>query len=174
MDENTRRDFVQNSAGTGLLLLTPQIVRGTQANSALTVGLLGAGRRGTAISTFFAQNEFARVAAICDIYQDQIDAASKKFSGARTFTNYRDLLASDVDAVYIATPPFLHPEHFEAAVAAKKHIFCEKPAGVDVAGCKRVLAAARKADKTKRISFDYQQRYGVDYNKAYDILKKGG
>jgi myo-inositol 2-dehydrogenase / D-chiro-inositol 1-dehydrogenase len=78
-----------------------------------------------------------------------------------------------VDAVYIATPPHLHPEHFEAAVAARKHIFCEKPAGVDVAGCKRVLEAARKADKTKRISFDFQQRYGVDYNAAYNIVKSG-
>jgi len=170
---NSRRDFVKKSAGTGLMILSPQIVRGSQANSALTVGLLGAGRRGTAISNFFAQNEFARMAAICDIYPDQIEQASKKFSGAKTFTNYKDLLASDVDAVYIATPPFLHPEHFEAAVAARKHIFCEKPAGVDVAGCKRVLAAARKADKTKRISFDYQQRYGVDYNKAYDLFKQG-
>ena len=94
------------------------------------------------------------------------------FSGAKTFTSYKELLASDVDAVYIATPPFLHPEHFEAAVAARKHIFCEKPAGVDVAGCKRVIAAARKADKTKRISFDYQQRYGVDYNRAYDIVSR--
>ncbi len=173
-NSNSRRDFVKNSAGTGLLILSPQIVRGSQANSALTVGLLGAGRRGTAISKFFAQNEFARVAAVCDIYQDQLDAATKMFSGAKTFTSYKELLASDVDAVYIATPPFLHPEHFEAAVAARKHIFCEKPAGVDVAGCKRVIAAARKADKTKRISFDYQQRYGVDYNRAYDIVKQGG
>lgn len=170
---NSRRDFVKGSAGSGLMILSPQIVRGSQANSALTVGLLGAGRRGTSISNFFAQNEFSRVAAICDIYQDQIEQATKKFSGAKTFTNYKDLLASDVDAVYIATPPFLHPEHFEAAVAARKHIFCEKPAGVDVAGCKRVLAAARKADKTKRISFDYQQRYGVDYNKAYGLVKQG-
>lgn len=172
-DSNSRRNFVKSSTGAGLLILSPQIVRGSQANSALTVGLLGAGRRGTAISGIFARNEFARVAAICDIYPDQIEQAKQKFTGAKTFTSYKDLLASDVDAVYIATPPFLHPEHFEAAVAARKHIFCEKPAGVDVAGCKRVLAAARKADKNKRISFDYQQRYGVDYNAAYDRVKKG-
>ncbi len=170
---NNRRDFVKKSTGAGILILSPQIVRGSQANSALTVGLLGAGRRGTAISGFFAQNEFARMAAICDIYPDQIKQASEKFTGAKTFTNYKELLASDVDAVYIATPPFLHAEHFEAAVAAKKHIFCEKPAGIDVPSCKRILAAARKADKTKRISFDYQQRYGIDYNLAYDRVKKG-
>lgn len=173
-ENNSRRSFVTNSAaGAGLLILRPETVRGSQANSALTVGLLGAGRRGTAISGIFAKNEFARIAAICDIYQDQIDAASKVFSGAKTFRNHKELLASDVDAVYIATPPYLHPEHFEAAVAAKKHIFCEKPAGVDVAGCKRVIAAARKADKSKRISFDYQQRYGVDYNTAYNRVKNG-
>jgi predicted dehydrogenase len=84
-----------------------------------------------------------------------------------------DVLASDVDAVYIATPPYLHPPHFEAAVKARKHIFMEKPAGVDPAGVKRVVEAAKKADKTKRITVDFQQRYGKDYKKAYEIVKSG-
>ena len=170
-----RRDFVKTSgaAAMGLSVLKPQIVRGAQANSALTVGLIGAGRRGMAISGIFAKNEFARIAAVCDIYEDQIQAATKVFSGAKTFNNINDLLASDVDAVYIATPPHLHPEHFELAVAARKHIFMEKPAGVDAAGCRRVVEAAQKADKAKRISVDYQQRYGKDYRKAYEIVKSG-
>jgi len=175
-DITSRRDFVRTgsaAAGAGLLILKPQTVRGSQANSALTVGLIGAGNRGSYVSGLFAKNEFARIAAVCDIYDDMLQAASQKFSGAKLFKNHKDLLASDVDAVYIATPPFLHPEHFEAAVAAKKHIFCEKPAGVDVPGCKRVLEAGRKADKSKRISFDYQQRYGVDYNAAYQKVKSG-
>jgi myo-inositol 2-dehydrogenase / D-chiro-inositol 1-dehydrogenase len=172
---SSRRNFVKagSAAGAGLLILKPETVRGSQANSALTVGLIGAGNRGTYVSGLFAKNEFARIAAVCDIYDDQLKAASQKFSGAKLFKNHKELLASDVDAVYIATPPFLHPEHFEAAVAARKHVFCEKPAGVDPAGCRRVLEAARKADKTKRISFDYQQRYGVDYNAAYNKLKAG-
>ena len=82
------------------------------------------------MSGIFAKNEFARIAAVADIYDDQLAAAAGKFSGARTFKSHNDLLASDVDAVYIATPPFLHPEHFEAAVMARKHIFMEKPAGI--------------------------------------------
>lgn len=173
MSQNTsRRDFVV-AASAGAAILKPEIVRGSQANSALSVGLIGAGRRGVAISGLFVKNEFAKIAAICDVYDDQLEAASQKFSGAKQFKNVNDLLASDVDAVYIATPPFLHPEHFELSVKAKKHIFMEKPAGVDAAGCRRVIDAAKKADPTKRISVDYQQRYGKEYLQAYDIVKSG-
>jgi predicted dehydrogenase len=174
-NSTSRRDFLKGStaASTAFTIVAPQLVRGAQANSALTVGLIGCGRRGTAISGIFAKNEFARIAAICDIYDDQLQAASKQFSGARQFKDLHELLASDVDAVYIATPPYLHPEHFELAVASRKHIFMEKPAGVDPAGCKRVLAAAKKADPKKRITVDYQQRYGKDYRKAWAIVKSG-
>lgn len=179
MSENTnRRDFFKTSGATaaaslGFTILQPQLIRGAQANSALSVGLVGCGRRGTAISGIFARNEFAKIAAVCDIYDDQLAAATKVFSGARPFKNIQDLLASDVDAVYIATPPYLHPEHFELAVKSRKHIFMEKPAGVDAAGVRRVIEAAKQADKNKRITVDYQQRYGVDYNKAYQIVKSG-
>jgi predicted dehydrogenase len=175
---STRRDFLRGSsaataASAGFMILKPQTVRGAQANSALTVGLIGCGRRGTAISGIFARNEFARIAAICDIYDDQLQGAAKQFSGARQFKDLHEVLSSDVDAVYIATPPYLHPEHFELAVAARKHIFMEKPAGVDPAGCKRVIAAAKKADPKKRVTIDYQQRYGKDYRKAFEIVKSG-
>src|SRR5215471_13522170 len=159
----SRRDFLMGSsaaASLGITILKPQTVRGAQANSALTVGLIGCGRRGTAISAIFARNEFARIAAICDIYDDQLKEAAKQFSGARQFKDMHQLLASDVDAVYIATPPYLHPEHFELAVAAKKHIFMEKPVAVDPAGVRRFLAAARRAGPDLMILVDYQQRFG--------------
>src|SRR5580698_2176987 len=170
-DALTRRSLL--AAASGPLILKPQTVRAAPANSALSVGLIGCGRRGTYVSGLFTKNEFAKITALCDIFDDQLAAAAQKFSGARTFKNYHDLLASDVDAVYIATPPYLHPPHFELAVKARKHIFMEKPAGVDPAGVKRVVEAAKKADKTKRITVDFQQRYGKDYRKAYEIVKSG-
>jgi myo-inositol 2-dehydrogenase/D-chiro-inositol 1-dehydrogenase len=179
MNETTnRREFFQNSrtaaaSALGISIVKPQSVRGAQANSALSVGLIGCGRRGTYVTGLFAKNEFAKIAYLCDIYDDQIAAASKVFSGAKAFKNIDDMLASDVDAVYIATPPYLHPEHFEKAVKSRKHIFMEKPAGVDPAGCRRVIEAAKMADRTKRITVDYQQRYGADYRKAYEIVKSG-
>jgi predicted dehydrogenase len=59
----------------------------------------------------------------------------------------------------------------EAAVQAKKHIYCEKPAGVDIAGCQRVIRAGRKADPKKVISFGFQQRYGPVYLEAWKRVK---
>ena len=73
----------------------------------------------------------------------------------------------------IATPVFLHPPHFEAAVQARKHIYCEKPAGADVAGVKRLLRAAEGADKGKTIQFGFQQRFSPEYRKALEILREG-
>jgi myo-inositol 2-dehydrogenase / D-chiro-inositol 1-dehydrogenase len=166
-----RRSFLVT--GAGFSILAPQIVRGMQNNSVLSVGLIGCGRRGTAMTAYFAKNEFAKVTGLCDIYQDQIAQAAQKFNGARHFTDFNEMLASDVDAVYIAVPPFLHPPVFEAAVKAKKHIFMEKPAGVDPEGCRRVMEAGKKADPGKRITIDYQQRYGKDYKAAYEIVKSG-
>src|SRR5205807_10430392 len=72
-------------------------------------------------------------------------------------TLFRSLASPDIDAVVIATPPFEHPRMLEAAVQAGKHIYCEKPAGVDIEGVKRVIATARKADPKKNISFGFQR-----------------
>ena len=124
-----------------------------------------------------ANDRNARLTAICDIYPDRIDSAKTKIPGGdrgRVYRNYHELLSqADIDAVLIATRVFLHPEHFEAAVQAKKNIYCEKPAGADVAGVKRLLRAADLADKSKTIQFGFQQRFSPEYLKALDILRTG-
>jgi myo-inositol 2-dehydrogenase / D-chiro-inositol 1-dehydrogenase len=172
---STRRQFAAGSTLglSSLLIAKPELVRGSQANSALTLGVIGTGNRGMYVSGLFAKNEYLKVTAICDIYDDRLAEAESKYTGARKFKNYKELLASDVDAVLIATPAYLHPEHFEAAVNARKHIFMEKPAAVDPAGVRRVQAAAKRADKTKRITVDYQQRYGKEYRRAHEIVQSG-
>ncbi len=174
-DSCDRRNFIHNAAraSAAFMILKPELVRGSQANSALSVGLIGCGNRGTYVSGIFAKNEFAKIAAICDIYEDRIQAAQQRYSGARVFKDYKELLASDVDAVLIATPAYLHPEMFEAAVKARKHIYMEKPAAVDPEGCRRVKAAALTADPSKRITVDYQQRYGKHYRMAYHLIRSG-
>ncbi len=152
-------------------------MRGAQPSSAVTVGIIGTGGRGRFDGQIFAKDGRARIVALCDIVPEQIErtrSAIPSTAKARAYRDYRELLAdSSIDAVLIATPVFLHPEHFEAAVKARKHIYIEKPAAADVAGVKRLLAAARQADKSKHIVFGFQNRYSPEYHTAEEIVRTG-
>jgi predicted dehydrogenase len=171
-----RRKAIGSAAG-GALLVSAETAFGSQANSAVGVGVIGTGNRGRYDTNYFAQDPRARIAALCDLYSDQIDKAKTqipKAADAKVFKDYRELLAAPgVDAVVITTPVYLHPEHFEAAARAGKHIYCEKPAGATVAGVKRLIAAAEKADKSKHIQFGFQQRYSPEYLAAEKIVRDG-
>ena len=171
MNELTRRNLVRAAA-----LVPLQAVRGSAQNSAIRIGVIGAGSRGTFTSKTISLDPRAKVVAICDVVEDQIANAKSKIPApdAKGYKDYRDLLASkDVDAVMISTPVYLHPEHFEAAVKSGKHIYIEKPAGLDVAGCKRVMRIADGADRKQNITFGFQQRYGGVYVKAKQMLESG-
>src|SRR2546429_9265353 len=170
MKSISRRDLMNAAA-----LAPIGAVRGTAANSAVKVGLIGAGGRGTFDAGHLVKDPNARLVALCDIFDDRIEQAKKKIpiENPKVYKDYHELLASDVDAVIIATPVFLHPEHFEAAVKAKKHIYIEKPAGVDVEGCRRVMRAADSAGSTLNITFGFQQRYGQGHLKAKALADSG-
>jgi myo-inositol 2-dehydrogenase / D-chiro-inositol 1-dehydrogenase len=150
-------------------------VQGTAANSAVKVGLIGSGGRGTFDAGLLVKDPKAKLVAICDIFDDRLDRAAKTIPApdAKRYKDMNALLASDVDAVIIATPVFLHPEHFEAAVKAGKHVYIEKPAGLDVAGCKRVMKVADGADRTLNLTFGFQQRYGQVYQNAKKAVDAG-
>jgi len=163
-------------AGTTFAIMSPQVVRGFQANSKVSVGLIGSGGRGSYDAAIVNADPRARVTALCDLYDDRLETATQKIkaNGPKVYKDFEKLLASpDIDAVVIATPPFEHPRMLEAAVQAGKHIYCEKPAGVDIEGVKRVIATARKADPKKNISFGFQQRYGPVYLEAYKRIQAG-
>lgn len=166
----SRRDLIRATT-----ILPAAAIRGSAANSAPTVGLIGAGGRGTTDARLLTEHTAARITAISDLYEVKIDAARQRIPapGAKAYKDYHGLLASDVDAVIIATPVFLHPEHFEAAVKAGKHIYIEKPAAPDVAGCKRIMRAADSANRKLNISFGFQRRYGQVYLKAKAALDAG-
>jgi predicted dehydrogenase len=68
---------------------------------------------------------------------------------------------------------FLHPEHFDAAVRARKHVYCEKPAGADIEGVGRVIRAARDAYPSKHTIFGLQRRYAPQYLKAAQAVASG-
>jgi len=176
---NQRKPFSRRElfAGTAAAsLVAPQAVRGSQANSKITVGLIGVGNRGSYDASIVHADPRAEVTALCDLFDDRIETGSQTIKLTRKPAVYKDfekLLASNLDAVIIATPPYEHPRMLAAAVQARKHIYCEKPMGVDLAGIKQVIAAGRKADPKKCLSVGFQQRYGPVYLEAYKRIQAG-
>ncbi len=153
-DKLDRRRFLGFAATTaGVMFIKPELAFGTAANSAVRVGLLGCGGRGTEDASSLVDTGGARVVALADLFQDQLDAARAHFDQIQQAKGYAALDASqfflgakayeqiaaskEVDAIVVATPPYFHPQHLEAVVAAGKHVYLEKPVAVDVPGALR-------------------------------------
>jgi predicted dehydrogenase len=175
---NERRKFLQTAAG-GLLLLKSETVFGSQANSAVEVGIVGCGGRGNWIGKFFPEFAGARVVALADVIQDHLDTTKTSFNVAadRAYYGpdaYKELAHSKLDAVVIETPPYYHPLHAEEAVNAGKHVYCAKPVAVDVPGCRDFTAAGKKA-ASKNLSFwvDFQSRAQPVFQDLVTRIRRG-
>lgn len=168
-DKLGRRKFIGVTAATaGALFLKPELVRGTAANSAVRVGLLGCGGRGTEDATNLIDTGNARVVALADLFRDQLDAAQANFDKLQQAKGYAALdpsqlflgpnafqqiaASKEIDAIVIATPPYYHPDHLEAVVASGKHVYLEKPVAVDVPGALQVIELGKRAEG--KLSFD--------------------
>lgn len=176
-DRETRRDLLRGAGG--LLIVAPKAAFGTQANSTVEFGLLGCGSRGSWIAPMLVEYAGARLVATADVVKANLSAVSQKFGVAaeRAYYGpdaYRELAESKLDAVVIETPPYYHPLHARAAVAAGKHVFLAKPVAVDVPGCREVTQAARAA-AGKKLSFwiDFQMRAQESFQEAAARVHRG-
>src|SRR5437016_1933709 len=170
-----RRKFLgAAAAAAGMLLIKPELVRGTAANSTVRVALLGCGGRGTEDATNMIDTGGARVVALGDLFQDQLDKARDNFNRIQQAKGYPELdpsqlfvgpnafqqvaTSKEVDAIVIATPPYYHPQHLEAAVAAGKHVYLEKPVAVDVPGALKVIEIGKRAQGKLSLDVGFQIR----------------
>ena len=174
-----RREFIGTAAAASAMIIKPELVWGTEKNSAIRLALLGCGGRGTGVTSSFLEHTGAVVTGLGDIFgaqttkaKEHLDKVSAKFgktpvpeanlfSGANA---HEELFNSkDVDAVYIATPPYFHPAQLEAAIAAGKHTYLEKPVSVDVPGSKTGAELGKKADGKISLAVGFQIRKASAY-----------
>lgn len=175
MGQMDRRDFVKTgTAASGLLLLKSKTAFGYEANSAVRIGLLGCGNRGTSVADTFAKYADARVVALGDIFPDKLAAGTTHFAKLnqslgkpaiddkllfRGHEAFQQLAHSkDVDMVQISTPPWFHVQHLEAAVDAGKHVYCEKPVGVDVVQAKKAMEIAGRVKGRLSVDVGFEVR----------------
>lgn len=138
-----RRSFLFGSLAT-----LPRLAAARQAPATVAAGFIGTGNRGMYLLRAFMTQPGVKVAALCDIKPDRLDKAATMAAADKpvTYSDYRRLLEQkDVDAVFIATPCDLHAEMAIAALEAGKHVYLEKPVGINAEQIRNLLKAARAA-----------------------------
>ncbi|MDX2151834.1 MAG: Gfo/Idh/MocA family oxidoreductase [Bryobacteraceae bacterium] len=188
---DSRRTFLTGAAAA-FTILKPELVRGA-GKEKLKAGLVGCGGRGSqaAIDLLTAAPN-VELAAMGDVFEDKLTQSlermkrdrrygpvadrikvspEKRFTG---FDAFKKIAASDVDIVMLCTPPGYRPEHFEAAVNAGKHVFCEKPIATDPVGVRRFLAANEKArEKKLTVVSGAQNRFTPWRMEQVEQIKRG-
>jgi predicted dehydrogenase len=168
-NSHSRRQFLESSslaaAGTLAALALPKNAHAA-ASEELKVGLIGCGGRGSgAASQALRADSKVKLWAMADAFADRLELSlnslqkiedvapkldvseERRFVGFDAYKNVIDAC----DVVLLCTPPQFRPLHLEAAVAAGKHVFAEKPVAVDAPGVRRVLKICQDA-KAKNLS----------------------
>jgi myo-inositol 2-dehydrogenase/D-chiro-inositol 1-dehydrogenase len=188
----TRRQFLKTSALAGGALLAPTILpaRSSAAEDGptLKVGLIGCGGRGTgAAGEALAADKNVALTAMADVFAEKLEASldilrqqapdKVKVEPDHCFVGldaYQKLIDSGVDVVLLATPPGFRPVHLKAAVAAGKHIFCEKPVATDAPGVRSVLETVEEARrKNLALVAGFCWRYNLAERALYEQIHSG-
>ena len=191
---SSRRNFLKTSSaaaiggGTVLNNLSAVQAAHTSYNETIRLGLIGCGGRGTGAATQAMNTEGpTKLVAVADAFKNNLERCvrnlhnnhgekidvpeERRFVG---FDAYKGVLEQDIDLVLIATPPAFRPMHFEAAVAAGKHVFAEKPVAVDAPGVRRFLKSAAESKKRNLlVQIGLQRRHEAAYIETIDRLRDG-
>lgn len=191
----SRRGWLRNATAAGVssfMIATPQQVRSVGAGK-IKAGVVGFGGRGRqAAVDLLTGDPNAEIHYIGDLFEDKLEQhlawlrdanrhpkiqgqikvqPDTRFTG---FDAYKKVMASDCDVVILATPPGYRPEHFEAAIKANKHVFCEKPFGTDPVGVRRFMAAAKESEAKKlTVVSGAQRRFQQEYVESVDKIQQG-
>lgn len=194
---SNRRDFLKTTAAMTAVAASSAGLYAA-GNDVIKVGLIGCGGRGKGAIKDILRAEQAinkdapkvEIVALADAFEDQTKNALRTFTNPKSedygpfakqikitpemmfsgLDAYQKLLATDVNLVILATPPGFRPYHLEAAVKAKKHIFCEKPVAVDATGARKCYGLIDEAKKANIAIVAGTQRR---HQKAYvEVMKK--
>ena len=112
-------------------------------------------------------------AELVAVYDMQIDASqdvAQEF-GAQSCSSEKDLLESDCDVIYVATPAYVHRQQVIRAANAGKHVLCEKPLGMTVEEGELMVAACR--EKNVKLGVGFMMRFHAQHQEALKLVNDG-
>lgn len=143
------------------------------ANEQIRVGVIGSGGRARALMKALAKIPDVRIAAVCDVWDDSLQAGAKlAVEGAFSNKHYQAILdRKDIDAVLIGTPDHWHAALTIAACQAGKDVYVEKPLTHSMGEGQAIIDAQNKHKRIVQVGT--QQRSMPQYQKAVEIIRTG-
>jgi len=191
----SRRQFVKTAAAAGGAIMAgcsqgtgiagaPAVARGASPDRPIRIGVIGSGGRGSgACVNAMEADKNVKLVAAADLSEDRLADLREKvkkfveldpkycFKGQDA---YKKVLEMDLDYVILGTPPYYRPLHFQAAIAAGKSVFMEKPVAVDPVGIRTMLASGTIADRKKlSVVAGTQRRHQATYVETIRQLHDG-
>ncbi len=175
-----RREFLRSAAGAGAVLAfgpaMSKELRAAAGGEAVNVALIGAGEQGQTLMEAVRRIPNVHVQAVCDIWPYNRKRLSRRLQAYRhannAYEDYRELLDREkgLQAAIVATPDFWHARHAIACLDAGLHVYCETPMSNSVQDARRMVEAARRADRLLQIG--QQRRSNPRYTFCYEELLK--
>jgi len=167
--------FVAASLGANRAPLFGRNLRASQSspNEKIVLGFVGMGRMGQSNLKTFMKHPDVEVAAVCDVYSSNLDAALKITDGrAKALKDFRQVLdMKEVQALVVSSPDHWHALQTTLACEAGKDVYVEKPTSVYLREGRRMVEAARRYKRVVQVGT--QQRSGVHFQKAIELIHQG-
>lgn len=171
----TRRQALAASAASlGYLYTAPAWAQPAGANGRLKVAGIGVGGKGS--SDIDQAGEVMEVVGLCDVDADNLGAKARKWSKAKTFSDYRKLfddaeLLKNLDAVVVSTPDHTHALAALLAIRNKKHVYCQKPLTHDVYEAHLLRTEAKKHGVCTQMGNQGTAEHGL--RRAVELVRGG-
>jgi len=167
----SRRKFLKRAGGLATVTLATNILG---ANERLSHACIGVGGMGWGDLHNFKSHPRVQIVAMCDVDRNHLERAAKLVPGVRKYADWRELLATEgdkIDSVNVTVPDHMHAAITMTALRAKKHVYCQKPLCHDVAECRAIAEATRRAGVVTQLGT--QHASGIGSRMAVQFLRQG-
>ena len=138
----------------------------------LKVGVVGCGVGQAHIQAYQNLSDQFQVTAVCDIDEAKGRATSAKYGIANFYRDFVDLCGvREVDVIDICTPSHMHTSQAKQALAAEKHVVCEKPVSGSLKEVDELILAASRSER--RVMPVFQYRFGHGVQKLKFLVEQG-
>src|SRR2546423_8720453 len=143
----SRRYFLKGTAAAAAVLgPTIHILRGADAPKRLKLGGIGCKGKGESDLAGMFRTGKVDMVALCDVDDNSLNDAAKKYPGAKLYNDYREMLEKEkeIEAVTVSIPDFHHAPAAIRAINLGKHVFVQKPLTHTMEEARKLTLAARE------------------------------